>query len=108
MKPKIFQYTIYRLPTDEELKEVNSCNLTADEVLAGFQYTIIGRGINSQENLIMITNSINQLCELYPENNEYKKALEKSKNLKPKGYFVDSKTQIKESLRSAIRQYIHG
>ena len=93
MKPKIFQYTIYRLPTDEELKEVNSCNLTADEVLAGFQYTIIGRGINSQENLIMITNSINQLCELYPENNEYKKALEKSKNLTFGSFKINKKLE---------------
>ena len=107
MKPKIFTYTIYRLPTNEELKEVNLCNLTANEVLEGFQYTIIGRGINSQKNLSMIVVAIKSLCKLFPNNNEYTKAFANAKELKPKGFFVTPKEQIRESLRKAIHQYIH-
>ena len=74
-KPSIFQRTIYRLPTQDELKEFENFNLTGAEVFAGFGYTIIGRGIQSFENKKMIIDSIKSLCEMYPENKEYKAAL---------------------------------
>lgn len=75
MKPKIFTYTIYRLPTKEELIDVNNSQLNADEIINGFTYTIVGRGIKSPENKKMIINSIKLLHDLYPDNMEYKIAL---------------------------------
>jgi hypothetical protein len=77
-KPTIFNKTIYRLPTIEELIEVNEFNLSSDEILSGFKYTIIGRGIKDIENKKLIIESIKLLCNLFPNNENYKKALKKS------------------------------
>lgn len=79
-KPSIFQYTIYRLPTEEELNEFSEFpNLTAKEIKNGFSYTIIGKGIKTAKNQQMIIDSIQMLIDKYPENEEYKKALEIAK-----------------------------
>ena len=80
-RPSIFMRTIYRLPNNIELAEVNDFNMKAEQVLNGFWYTIVGRGILDSENKQMIVNSIQKLRELYPENEEYKTALEKAKNI---------------------------
>ena len=74
-KPDIFTHTIYRLPTKEELIDVNSFNLSPEKIKNGFGYTIIGRGIKSKKNKEMIIQSISKLCDLFPENENYKKAL---------------------------------
>jgi hypothetical protein len=103
MKPQIFQQTIYRVPTNDELKNLNKCNLTAEEILEGFKYTIIGRGINSSDNINKIIESINNLVEMYPNNIVYQTALKNAKGLKPKSF-----GKIQESFRKAITQYIHG
>lgn len=76
--PDIFKRTIYRLPTTEEIAEVHSHNLKAEQLVNGFGYTIIGRGMKSKENGQMIVNSIDLLCKQYPDNKEYKKALEQA------------------------------
>jgi hypothetical protein len=70
---------IYRLPTKSEIEEVNSYNLTSDKIISGFGYTIIGRGIRSMENKKMIYDSIKMLVDMYPDNTEYNKALNKIK-----------------------------
>ena len=80
-RPSIFMRTIYRLPNNIELAEVNDFNMKAEQVLNGFWCTIVGRGILDSENKQMIVNSIQKLRELYPENEEYKTALEKAKNI---------------------------
>jgi hypothetical protein len=80
MKPKIFQQTIYRLPTKEELLEINSCNLSVNEIINGFSYTIIGRGISSLKNKKMIIESIKLLTNQFPNNKTYKEALEEVQN----------------------------
>lgn len=77
--PSIFSRTIYGIPNDEELREVNSCGLTCDEIISGFEYTIIGRGMKSKKNSQMIMASIARLCELFPDNGEYAKAHDKYK-----------------------------
>ena len=74
--PSIFRQTIYRLPTAEELKEFDSYKeLTADDIVQGFSYTIIGRGVNSPKNEAMIRESIAMLAETFPDNTVYKQAL---------------------------------
>ena len=83
-KPSIFQSTIYRLPSNKELEEVNDYKLNSDDVLSGFRYTIVGRGIMDDKNKQMIIQSIKMLSDLYPENNEYKKAIEAAKQIQPK------------------------
>lgn len=79
--PSIFKRTIYRLPTNEELKEFEDYQLTADDVIKGFGYTIIGRGIKSKDNIEMIFRCIEMLSLKYPNNDNYKMAL---KNYKTK------------------------
>lgn len=83
-KPDIFTHTIYRLPTENELIDVNNYNLSSTEILNGFRYTIVGRGIMSIKNKNMIIQSIKLLCELFPDNQNYKIALEDSENIKLK------------------------
>jgi len=81
-KPDFFKATHYRLPNEKELIDINSFNLNADEILNGFYYNIVGRGILSLENKNKIIESIQLLVNMYSDNIEYKKALEESKALK--------------------------
>lgn len=90
-KPSIFTYTIYRLPTDAELEEINDYDLSADDIVNGFSYTIIGRGIISTKNKQMIIKSIEMLCEKYPDNAIYLEALNKAKE---KYILVNEKVKI--------------
>ena len=53
-KPSIFQYTIYRLPTKEELEEFKNFNLSAEDINQGFGYTIVGRGMMDGKNKQMV------------------------------------------------------
>lgn len=78
--PEIFLRTKYDLPTTEDLIDINSFNLKSDDIIEGFKYTIIGRGITSVENKLKILKSLESLSKLYPDNIEYIKALEKFKN----------------------------
>ena len=84
LKPSIFEYTIYRLPTSSEIEEVNSFNLTSDEILNGFRYTIVGRGIMTENNKKLIIDSIQMLIDKYPNNKEYKNALTSANEIKSK------------------------
>lgn len=82
--PSIFEETIYRLPTTEELNEVNNFNLTSEQIIQGLSYTIVGRGIMDSVKKDRIIESITKLIELYPDNHNYKLALENAKGLKTK------------------------
>lgn len=83
-KPKIFSSTYYRLPNKDELIDINKYNLSSTEILKGFIYTIVGRGIMSKQNKENIIKSIKMLCDMYPHNEEYKKALVDAQNIKSK------------------------
>lgn len=82
--PSIFKQTIYRLPTDEELIEVDSFKLKSADIIQGVGYTIIGRGMRSLENKRLIIQTIEKLIELFPSNIEYLTALDKANELKIK------------------------
>lgn len=84
IKPEMFTCTEYRLPTEKDLIDIDSHNLSGDEVYNGFCYTIIGKGIKSEKNKNDIIKSITLLIDKYPNNDEYKKALTKAKNMKPR------------------------
>ncbi len=78
----VFTHTIYRLPTDEELKKFDKFpDMTAQEVLNEISYTIVGRGIMSQKNKDLIIESIKRLIELFPDYETYKGSLELAKKL---------------------------
>jgi hypothetical protein len=82
-KPSIFQYTIYRLPTEDEIAEFTKFpDLTADDILKGFSYTMIGRGILSESVKKMINDGIKMLVDKYPHNQHYSDALEMAHGLK--------------------------
>jgi len=73
----VFTSTIYRLPTDEELKKFDKFpDMTAQEILGEFQYTIVGKGIMSEKNQNLIIKSIQRLIELFPDYETYKGALQ--------------------------------
>lgn len=100
--PKIFSYTAYRLPTEDELKEIDSCNLNAEEINKGFGYTIIGKGMADNKNKKMIIDAISKLCSMYPENEEYKKALANAKEMKGRFITESNKPLIKRLIRENI------
>ena len=75
--PSIFRGTIYRIPTDDELKEFsNYPDLSAHDICCGFGFTIVGRGIVTFESNKTELVSIQKLCEIFPDNLIYKEALE--------------------------------
>jgi hypothetical protein len=83
--PFIFDHTLYRVPTDEELKEFEKYpELTPKQILNEFTYTLVGRGILNFENKSQIVESIQNLSDLYPEDTRYEEALELARNLKRK------------------------
>jgi hypothetical protein len=73
--PEMFSRTHYRLPTEEDLIDIDSCRLSPKQIVDGFSYTIIGRGMRSAENTIMIATSLGMLYAMFPKP-EYKKAIE--------------------------------
>lgn len=80
--PIIFKSTIYRIPTDEELIEVDEHNLNADDLMQGFTYTMVGRGISNEDNKEKIVDSLKRLHEMFPKNDDYVQAYEQAKNIK--------------------------
>jgi hypothetical protein len=80
--PYIFDRTLYRVPTNEELKEFERYpELTPKQIVNEFTYTIIGKGILGFENRSQIVESIQNLTELYPEDTRYVEALEMARRL---------------------------
>jgi len=80
--PKMFQRTHYRLPNDEDLEDIDKHNLTADEIVNGFYYTIVGKGMESKDNVDKIIEAIKLLIKKYPKD-VYKNALDIAKQIKP-------------------------
>lgn len=106
-KPKIFTYTKYDLPSEEDLKDIDSKNLSAKEIFNGFSYTIVGRGINSNSNKDKIIKSIKMLIDFNPNNTEYKEALKMAENMG--GGFIKEKNELNETkllIKSLVRKKI--
>ncbi len=80
-KPSFFKSTNYRLPNKEELEEINSFDLPTDNLVGGFSYAIVGRGLLWQKQKDEIVKSIEMLCDLDPENKKYKEALQKANDI---------------------------
>jgi hypothetical protein len=78
--PSIFMSTYYALPTSKQLDEFQKYpDLSVDDIVQGFGYTIVGRGTSSPDNCQKIIEAIRMLAERYPERAVYKEALEKAK-----------------------------
>ena len=101
--PSIFEETIYRLPTTEELNEVNNFNLTSEQIIQGLSYTIVGRGIMDSVKKDRIIESISKLIELYLNNQNYKLALENAREIKTKFMTPLIKSRVRESLNKRLR-----
>ena len=101
-KPSIFEETIYRLPNIEELNEVNDFDLTSEELIRGLSYTIVGRGIMDSVKKDRIIESITKLIELYPENPNYKLALENARGIKTRFMTPLIKSRLRESLNKRL------
>lgn len=80
-KPYFFKQTYYRLPNNDELNDIINHNLTAKQVLDGFNYTIVGRGIMNSKNKDMIIQSIKNLIILDGDNMDYKNALKQAEKI---------------------------
>ena len=88
--PFVFRYTLYRIPTNEELKPFEKYpELTPKQILNEFGYIQIGKGILSDKIKNKIVESIQKLCDLYPDENRYKEALKLALDMKPKFHSVD-------------------
>lgn len=94
-KPKIFTYTSYRLPSQEELTEINSANLRPEEIFEGLCYTIIGKGIFNTKHKSDIIESINMLINKFPNNENYEKALNLANHLQPRFKSINESNSIK-------------
>lgn len=94
-KPKIFTYTSYRLPSQEDLIEINAANLTSKEIFEGLCYTIIGRGILDTKHKSEIIEAINMLINNFPNNKNYEKALLLANNLQPRLKSINESNIIK-------------
>lgn len=79
-EPDIFQYTAYRLPSESDLDDIHSCNLSSDQVLSGFVYTLVGKGVTTKKNIQDIITSIDRLNRRHPDR-RYQIALAKAKKL---------------------------
>jgi len=101
--PKIFTCTKYGLPSDDDLKEINQYNLSADDIIQGFGYTIIGKGIQSSENINNIVKSIKMLCDTYPDNEIYEEALSKVKMK----YNINENVEISDKLLETLKELKH-
>lgn len=80
--PNIFSYTAYRIPTEADLDDIHRCNLSSDQVLSGFVYTLVGKGIQSEKNIRAIVASIALLNQKHPDD-RYRTALAKARKLAP-------------------------
>jgi hypothetical protein len=78
-KPSFFCSTKYREPTDEELIEINNSNPTVNELSKGLGYSIVGRGIEFEKQKNMIKNVMKRLIIMFPNNKNYKIALQQYK-----------------------------
>ena len=72
--PEFFNSTHYRIPTQEELIDIHKCNLNSTKIIHGFYYNIVGKGIIDNVKKQRISDCITSLCNLDPNNEEYKKA----------------------------------
>lgn len=81
-RPIFFQSTHYRLPTKEECEDINKYNLKCEDIYKGFCYNMVGRGMLWQEQKDKIINACKMMVDLFPDNLEYKKCLEKANNIK--------------------------
>ena len=80
---KVFNHTLYRIPTDEELEGFeNHPEYTAEDVLNEFRYIIVGRGILDGKNKNMIIECVSKLIQKYPNDERYKETLKLAKELK--------------------------
>ena len=80
-KPLFFEKTFYRLPNNEELLEIDKHKLNANDILNGFRYTIVGRGMIDSNKKNMIIQSIESLIRIDENNMEYKIALKKAQKI---------------------------
>jgi hypothetical protein len=77
----IFERTTYRLPNDSELDEIHrNESLSSQDIISGFSYTIIGRGIKNESTTQMIIESLQMLVNKFPECNKYNDALSQYKS----------------------------
>lgn len=68
------------MPTREQVEEFQQYPyLSSDDILDGFNYTIVGRGIQCPSNSKKIIDSIGMLVDRYPDNAVYQEALVKAR-----------------------------
>lgn len=67
-----------RFPTRDELEEINSMDLSSDNILQMFIDVIIGEDLKDEDSKQMVMQSIQMLCGMYPDNPEYADTLVKA------------------------------
>ena len=72
----VFNSTIYRVPTTEELSKFLETDLDPEDIYNEIGYTIIGRGIKSPKNMGMIMETCHKMVKEFPNEHRFKKVLE--------------------------------
>jgi len=72
---EVFTSTIYRVPTEEELKPFLETNLDPKSIYDEICYTIIGRGIASHENKAKILMTAKKLVQSFPQDQRFPEVL---------------------------------
>ena len=75
-EPSYFDCTHYRLPTQEEIIEIDAANLPAEKIAQGIGYNMVGKGIKDDGIRAQMVEAAELLIAHNPANVEYKKALE--------------------------------
>lgn len=83
--PFVFDHTLYRIPTDDELKGFeNYPDISSKQILDEFSYIMVGRGILSESIKNQIIEGIEKLIKLYPDDKRYFGALRLAQELQPR------------------------
>jgi hypothetical protein len=69
--------TVKRFPTRDEMEQINDMDLSSDKVVELFINAILGKDSGNEDSKLMVMQSIQMLCGMYPENPEYAEALDK-------------------------------
>ncbi len=78
---EVFKSTIYRVPTEEELKPFLETNLDPKSIYNEICYTIIGKGIRSHENKAKILMTAKKLVQSFPQDQRFQEVLKMAEEL---------------------------
>lgn len=73
-----FKSTFYRPPNSIEMEKINESGMRGEEILKGLIYTMVGRGMFTENTKVKIKNILESFVKKFPKNREkYQEAIRK-------------------------------